>query len=80
MSTIKDKIDRRLNDTFTENLRAFLKKKFPDVTFESHFNICSMRMVTEWDTEDPVKCGEIKKFAEAYEAAYSRARQEIWNA
>ena len=78
--TIIEKVDKRLNDTFTENLRGFLGEKFPDVKFESDFNICSMRMTTTWDTEDPEKCGEIKKLAEAYEAAYSKARREIWNA
>jgi len=77
---IKDKVDKRLNDTFTDNLCGYLESKFPGVKFESTFSLCDMRMVTTWDSKDPKVCEEIKKYAEAYEAAYSMARQEVWAA
>ena len=41
MATIKDKVDARLNDTFTENLREYLSGEFPGVKFESHCWILS---------------------------------------
>jgi len=73
---IKDKIDKRLNDTFTDNLCEFLANEFPKVAFKSEFNFLSMRRVTSWDTQDPKICAEIKKTVKAYEAAYSKAREE----
>lgn len=80
MTTIKEKVDKRLNDTFTENFREYLTKQFPDVKFESHVSLETLSMVTIWDTEDPQVCAEIKKIGAAYEAAYSKAREEVWSA
>jgi len=80
MATIKDKVDRHLNDTFIDNLHEYLKEQYPDVEFDRTIDIESMRMVSTWDSEDPETCAEIKKVAGAYEAAYLKARQEIWNA
>ena len=73
----KDKIDKRLNDTFTENFREYLGGKFPKVKFETIINFSNMGLMTVWDTEDPKICAEIKKHAEAYEAAYTKAREEV---
>lgn len=78
MATIKEKIDRRLNDTFTENLRIFLKEKFPDIEFETTISLSSMRLVTTWNTKNKKICTEIKKYIEAYERAYTDARKEVW--
>lgn len=76
MATIKDRVDKRLNDTFTENFREYLSEQFPDITFESHCSLASMGMVTTWDSENPEICSEIEKVGAAYEAAYSKAREE----
>ena len=78
MATIKEKISRRLNDTFTENLRNYLKTKFPNITFETIVDISSMRLITTWDSKNKKICIEIKKYAEAYEAAYLKALEEVW--
>jgi len=80
MATIKEKVDKRLNDTFTENFREYLSSQFPKVTFESHCSLSEMRLVTTWDTEDSGICAEIKKIGAAYEAAYSKAREEVQRA
>jgi len=80
MATIKEKVDKRLNDTFTENLRKYLTGQFPGIKFESYCSLASMRLLTTWDAEDPEVCSEIKKVIVTYEAAYTKAREEIWNA
>ena len=81
MATIKEKIDRRLNDTFTENLREYLAGEFLGIKFETHCSLATMgSLITTWDSEDPDVCCEIKKVVKVYEAAYARAREEIWNA
>lgn len=75
---IRDKIDRQLNDTFSENLLLFLNKKFPNVNFESSFNIFSMRRQTTWDSLNKKVCANIKLAVEGYETAYSDARRIIY--
>jgi len=75
---LRDKIDKRLNDTFSENLLLFLNKKFPDVKFESFFNMFSMRRQTTWDSLDEKICADIKLVIEGYETAYSDARRIIY--
>ena len=78
MATIKDKIDKHLNDIYIDSLHEYLLCLFPAVKFEKGFNIVEMRMVTTWDTKKPSLCKKIKETATAYEEGFLRARREIW--
>jgi len=70
MATIKDRIDKHLNNTFTNNLCEYLTGEFPGVKFESRFDFLgSMRKFTTWDTKNKSMCNKIKAVAKANAAA-----------
>ena len=74
---IADKIDRELNDTFTENMLAHTRSIFPDIMIESEYSIIDMRKHTYWECEDSRTNERIKDIIEAYERAYSDARDVV---
>lgn len=78
MARIKDRIDKHLNDTFMDNLHEYLSSEFPGVSFEGRVSLSSFRLVTEWDSKDPMVCEKIKRSSKAFEAAYTKARQEVF--
>jgi hypothetical protein len=74
MATMKEKIDKRLNDGFIDNLHEYLSQQFPGVSFEKTIDLEQMRMVTKWESGDEELCEKIKLSLHAYESAYGRAR------
>ena len=69
--TIAEKIRRRMNDNFSENVVAALEAHFGDQGFECNYNILEMTRVTTWNTDTPVDViAAIRDFLEAYQTGY----------
>lgn len=77
MATIKEKINNRLRNQYIKKFHAFMHDEFPKRKFKTEFNILTLRQSTTWDSNDSVECAEIKKIAEAWEAGYMAAKNEV---